>query len=81
MRLQIIQDEHGQNTGVFIPINDWNTIVKKHNDLKELINIEPTAKRKLSELVGKLSHETAQAMQKHVAESRNAWEDRLSKQF
>ena len=81
MRLQIIQDEQGKNTGVFVPMNDWNTIVQKHEDLKSLVNIEPTPRRKLSELAGKLSLETAEAMQKYVAESRNEWDERLNKQF
>lgn len=81
MRLQVIQDGQGQNTGVFVPINDWNTIIQKHQDLKKLVNIEPAPKRKLSGLAGKLSHQTAEAMQKQVAESRNEWEERLNKQF
>lgn len=79
MRLQVIQDGQGQNTGVFVPINDWNAIVQKHQDLKKLVNIEPSPKRKLSELAGKLSHQTAEAMQKQVAESRNEWDERLNK--
>jgi hypothetical protein len=81
MRLQVIQDGHGQNTGVFVPMNDWYTIVQKHEDLKALVNIEPTTKRKLSELAGKLSHETAEAMHKYVTESRTEWEERINKQF
>lgn len=81
MRLQVIQDGYGRNTGVFIPINDWNTIIQKHEDLKELVDLEPLPKRKLSELAGKLSHETAEAMQKYTAKSRDEWEERLNKQF
>ena len=81
MRLQIIQGGNGKPTGVFIPMNDWNTIIQKHDDLKALVNIEPSPKKKLSELAGKLSHETAEAMQKYVAESRNEWDERLNKQF
>ena len=81
MRLQVIQDGYGKNTGVFIPMNDWNVIVQKHEDLKILVNIEPVAKKKLSELAGTLSHETAEAMQKYVVQSRNEWEERLKKQF
>lgn len=81
MGLQVIQDGHGQNAGIFIPINDWNTIVQKHEDLKALVNIEPAPKRKLSDLAGKISHETAEAMLKYVAESRKEWEERLNKQF
>lgn len=81
MRLQVLQDGSGKNTGVFIPMNDWNVIVQKHEDLKTLVNIEPVAKKKLSELAGTLSHETAEAMQKYVVEGRNEWEERLKKQF
>ena len=81
MRLQVIQDEQGINTGVFVPINDWNMIIQKHEDLKKLVDIEPFPKKKLSELAGKLSYETAEAMQKQVAESRDEWEQRLNMQF
>jgi hypothetical protein len=81
MRLQLIQDGQGQYTGVFVPINDWNEIVQKHEDLKMLVNIEPIIKKKLSDLVGKLSHKTADDMQKHVSDSRKDWDDRLNKQI
>lgn len=40
-----------------------------------------SSKKKLSELAGTLSHETADAMQKYVAESRAEWEERLNRQF
>ena len=81
MRLQLIQDGFGNNTGVFVPINDWNTIIQKHEDLKALVNIEQSPKIKLSELAGKISHQTAEEMQKYVAESRDEWEERQSNQF
>jgi hypothetical protein len=81
MRLQLIQDGYGKNTGVFVPINDWNIIIQKHEDLKNLIDIDPSPKKKLSELAGKLSNATAEEMQKYIAESRNEWEERLKNQF
>ena len=81
MRLQVIQDGQGKNTGVFIPINDWEVLTQRHKDLKELVSTEPAPKKKLSELAGSLSYETAEAMLKHVEESRNEWEERLKKQF
>jgi hypothetical protein len=82
MQLQIIKDGYGNNTGVFVPMNDWDTITQKHQDLKELIATETKPKKiKLSELVGSLSKETAEDMQKYVTDSRNEWEDRLNKQF
>ena len=66
MRLQIIQDGYGQNTGIFIPINDWLTIIQKYQELKTLVNIEPVPKKKLSQLAGKLSNETADALRKSL---------------
>lgn len=81
MRLQVIQDGYGQNTGVFVPINDWDAIVQKHEDLKILVNTESKSKKKLSSLAGSLSAETAEKMQQYISESRKDWENRLSKQF
>jgi hypothetical protein len=81
MRLQVIQDGQGKNTGVFVPINDWEVLTRRHKGLKELVSTEPAPKKKLSELAGSLSQETAEAMLKHVEESRNEWEERLKKQF
>ena len=31
MQLKYITDNQGQVTGVYIPINEWNTIKKKYN--------------------------------------------------
>lgn len=81
MRLQVIQDGQGNNTGVFIPINDWETLAQRHKDLKDLVDTEKTPKKKLSSLAGKLSRETAKDMQKFVEEGRKEWEERLKKQF
>lgn len=81
MRLQVIKDGYGNNTGIFVPITDWDTITQKHQDLKELVNIEPVPKKKLSQLAGSLSKETGEAMLKDVKESRSEWEERLNKQF
>ncbi len=81
MSLQVIKDGYGNNTGIFVPITDWDTITQKHQDLKELVNIEPAPKKKLSQLAGSLSKETAEAMLKDVEKSRNEWEERLNKQL
>lgn len=80
MTLQLIQ--YGNNTGVFVPMTDWTTIVEKHNDLKEVVITQdvPT-KKKLSELAGCLSKTTGQAMQDYVTQSRNEWDERLKNQF
>ena len=34
MNLQYITDNRGNNTGVFIPIQDWDNLVKKYTVLK-----------------------------------------------
>ena len=81
MSLQLIKDGNGKNTGVFIPMSDWDIITQTHEDLKGLVSIEPVPKKKLSELAGTLSKETAEVMLKYVEESRNEWEQRQKKQF
>lgn len=78
MQLQIIKDRYGNNTGIFVPMNDWDNNTQKHQDLKALVMVEPTPrKKKLSELAGTLSTQTAEALLKHVENSRNEWEERL----
>ena len=36
MRLQVIHDVDGKNTGVFIPYSEWNKLKKQHKDLAAL---------------------------------------------
>jgi hypothetical protein len=35
MNLQYISDSKGQITGVFIPIHDWNELVKKYKGIEQ----------------------------------------------
>lgn len=81
MPIHYITDAAGEHTAVLIPINEWELLTRKHEDLK---NLEAAVKKpgiQLSGLAGKLSYETAEAMLHHVAEDRNEWEERLKKQF
>lgn len=78
MKIQVLQDGFGNNTGVYIPMNDWKIICQRHIDLKELV-VVPKSKNKISKLVGLLSANTAAAMIKDVADSRKTWENRLKK--
>jgi len=81
MPLQYITDNTGAHTAVVIPINEWELLTRKHEDLKLL---EPAAfkpKVKLSDYAGKLSNETAEEMLNYVTESRNEWKERLNKQL
>ena len=77
MNLQVIKDENGADIGVFVPINDWIEITKKHSDLVGLVNLQPVVKPKLSDLFGKLSDESAEAMRKNIAEMRDEWDERF----
>lgn len=81
MPLQYITDNTGAHTAVVIPIIEWEKLTRKYDDLKTLEAAPTKSKVKLSDLEGKLSHETAEAMLNYVAESRNGWEERLKKQF
>lgn len=81
MPIQYITDTEGVHTAVLIPINEWELIIRKHEDLKSLEAAVQKPKVKLSGLAGKLSHTTAEAMLNYVAEGRNEWEERLKKQF
>ena len=35
MNLQYIHDNHGNATGVFIPIEEWQSLKKKYDDLQQ----------------------------------------------
>ncbi len=78
MRLQLIQDGFGKNTGVFVPINDWNILVQKYEDLRDLVNTETIIKIKLSELEGKLPKVEGEKKLQQLLQSRNEWEERNS---
>ncbi len=38
MRLQVIQDSKGKNTGVFIPMEDWNLIKNQYPNIENVDN-------------------------------------------
>ena len=42
MALQVIQNNKGKPTGVYIPIKQWNTLKKQYRELEVLENEEPT---------------------------------------
>ena len=42
MSLQLIQDSDGNNTGVFIPYNEWKDLKKKHKDLAAMEKNTPS---------------------------------------
>ena len=81
MPLQYVTDASGNQTAVMIPIDEWELLTQKHEDLKGLEAMPVKPKIKLSGLAGKLSEETTNAMLSYVEESRNDWDERLKKQF
>ena len=50
MKLQIIQDNKGKATGVYIPIQEWKLLKKQYRDLEVLEYEEPTKEQILLEL-------------------------------
>ena len=50
MNLQIIHDNKGNPTGVFIPIKDWTQLKKRYRDLAAYEVEEPGKEQLISEL-------------------------------
>ena len=75
MDLQYVSDSEGKHTAVLIPIEEWNYITTKHEDLKALEMPKPSVvKKKLSEkYAGKLPADVAEELQNYVTKSRNEW--------
>ena len=48
--MQLIENEKGKTTGVFIPINDWKRLKKQYKDLVNLEYEEPSKAQLLEEL-------------------------------
>ncbi|WP_435357244.1 hypothetical protein [Emticicia sp. SJ17W-69] len=70
MNLQYVSDEQGRHTAVIIPIEEWNEMKAKHQDLQSW----EKPKVKPSDFFGTLSKEDGEKMQKYVTQSRNEWE-------
>ena len=79
MDLQYISNEHGEKTAVIIPIQDWNNMTAKHEDLKELsdqVKQEERSSKKMkpSDFVGIISKEEAEEMQIYLKKVRGEWD-------
>ncbi|WP_203234985.1 hypothetical protein [Mucilaginibacter terrigena] len=78
MSLQYISDDSGNHTAVIIPINEWNEITAKHEDLKQLQDKpKSTLKKKPSEYAGTLDKELAKKMILDIEKERGEWERRF----
>ena len=78
MDLQYISNENGEKTAIIIPIEDWNSITAKHEDLKEMeekvSRSEIPLKRKPSDFVGIISGQEADEMQQYLKKVRGEWD-------
>lgn len=73
MDLQYISDISGNHVAVIIPIEQWNTLTAKHQDLKGL---EKPLKlnKKLSDFRGAISKEVTKELLQYVEQSRKEWD-------
>jgi hypothetical protein len=70
MDLQYISDTQGRHTAVVIPIEEWNNITAKHQDLKILERPENNASR----FKGLLTNEEASKFHTYLKQARSEWE-------
>ncbi|MEO0310762.1 MAG: hypothetical protein RIQ89_419 [Bacteroidota bacterium] len=70
MNIQYLSDSEGRNTAVVIPIEYWNEITAKHQDLKILVK----PKKKLSEKYkGTFTEEQGKNLNEHIKQMRSEW--------
>lgn len=77
MPLQFVHNINGSTTAVIIPIDEWNELVHKHHDLKQLELRSKTSKNKTgkpSDFAGTLSKEGYRALSEHIKQARSEWE-------
>lgn len=70
MDLQYISDTQGRHTAVVIPIEDWNALTTKHQDLKLLERPQNNAAR----FKGLLTSEEANSFHIYLRQARSEWE-------
>lgn len=63
MKIQVIQDDKGRTTGIYIPINQWRELKKKYKGLQRIEQEDPAETRLISELTEAV-HELVQIAQK-----------------
>ncbi len=70
MDVQYVSDAQGNPTSVLIPIEDWNKIKDRYEEVKQA----EKPKKKPSDFRGSISSETAIELNAHIEKSRNEWE-------
>ena len=74
MALQYVFDEEGKHTAVLVPINDWNTITARHQDVKELVGEKIQKTNNASRFKGLLTNEEAKMYDKYLKQARSEWD-------
>ena len=79
MALQYVSDDAGNPTAVLVPINVWNNLASKHEDVKILMqeSAQPKSKKKPSEFAGTLDKELGKQMILDIQKDRDEWERRF----
>ena len=72
MDLEYVSGSQGKHTAVLIPIEEWNYITIKHQDLKSL---GKTQNRLSEKYAGKLPSDVAEELQNYVTQSRSEWNE------
>ena len=70
MDLQYLSNTQGKHTAVVIPIDEWNNITAKHQDLKDL----EIPKSNASRFKGLLTREEADKYHSYLKQARSEWE-------
>lgn len=75
MNIQYISDSDGNKTAVVIPIQEWEVITEKRQDLKPAEKPNDSEKKlKPSDFAGKMSEKGYYAMKKHIKKARAEWD-------
>ncbi len=74
MELQYISDISGNHTAVVIPIDEWNNITDKHQDLKELVGVKEIPSNNAARFKGLLTGEEADKYHKYLKKVRKEWD-------
>ena len=74
MDLQYISDTQGRHTAVVIPIEEWNNITAKHEDLKILERVADVSTKNAARFKGILNNEEADKYTAYLNQARNEWQ-------
>jgi hypothetical protein len=74
MSAHYISDKQGRRTAIVIPIEEWDNITSKHQDLKSLVK----PKMKPSDFRGTISKKTTEELLQHTEQARTEWERNIS---